>query len=119
VVPGGGLSPDGTRWVPCKPSFFLHVRVLSLLFRRLFLEHLQDAFDSGKLQFFTALESLRDSRAFARYLEPLKKVKWVVYAKRPFAGPEQVLDYVGRYTHRIAISNNRLLDIEAGQVSFR
>jgi len=119
VVPGGGLSPDGTRWVPCKPGFFLHVRVLSLLFRRLFVEHLQVAFDSGKLQFFTSLESLRDSRAFVSYLEPLKKVKWVVYAKRPFAGPEQVLDYVGRYTHRIAISNNRLLDIEAGQVSFR
>jgi hypothetical protein len=119
VVPGGGLSPDGTRWVPCKRGFFLHVRVLSLLFRRLFLEHLQVAFDSDKLQFFTSLESLRDSRAFVSYLEPLKKVKWVVYAKRPFAGPEQVLDYVGRYTHRIAISNNRLLDIEAGQVSFR
>ena len=119
VVPGGGLSPDGSRWVPCKPGFFLHVRVLSLLFRRLFLENLQYAFDSGKLQFFTALEGLRDRRAFARYLEPLKKTKWVVYAKRPFAGPEQVLDYVGRYTHRVAISNNRLLDIEAGQVIFR
>jgi hypothetical protein len=119
VVPGGGISPDGTRWVPCKPGFFLHVRVLSLLFRRLFLEQLQNAFDSGKLQFFTALESLRNRRAFVRYLDPLKKAKWVVYAKRPFAGPEQVLDYVGRYTHRVAISNNRLLDIEAGQVSFR
>jgi hypothetical protein len=119
VVPGGGLSPDGTRWVPCKPGFFLPVRVLSRLFRRLFLEHLQYAFDSGKLRFFTALESLRDRRAFVRYLEPLKKAKWVVYAKRPFAGPKQVLDYVGRYTHRVAISNNRLLDIEADQVSFR
>jgi hypothetical protein len=119
VVPGGGISPDGTRWIPCKPGFFLHVRVLSLLFRRLFLEHLQTAFDSGKLQFLNASEGLRDRRAFVRYLEPLKKVKWVVYAKRPFAGPEQVLDYVGRYTHRIAISNNRLLDIERGQVSFR
>jgi hypothetical protein len=73
VVPGGGISPDGTRWVPCKPGFFLHVRVLSLLFRRLFLEQLQNAFDSGRLQFFTALESLRDRRAFVRYLEPLKK----------------------------------------------
>jgi hypothetical protein len=119
VVPGGGISPDGTRWVPCKPGFFLHVRVLSLLFRRLFLEQLQNAFDAGKLQFYSALESLRDRRAFVRYLGPLKKAKWVVYAKRPFAGPEQVLDYVGRYTHRIAISNNRLLDIEADQVSFR
>ena len=119
VIPGGGLSPDGARWVPCKPGFFLPVRVLSLLFRRLFLERLQNAFDSGKLRFFTTLEHLRDRREFARYLEPVSKSKWVVYAKRPFAGPEQVLDYVGRYTHRVAISNNRLLDIEAGQVSFR
>jgi len=118
VVPGGGISPDGTRWVPCKPGFFLHVRVLSLLFRRLFLEQLQFAFDSGRLQFFNSLENIRDRRAFVRYLEPLKKTKWVVYAKRPFAGPEQVLDYVGRYTHRVAISNNRLLAIEAGQVNF-
>jgi hypothetical protein len=119
VVPGGGLSPDGARWVPCRPGFFLPVRALSRLFRRLFLEHLQNAFDSGKLRFFTALENLRDRREFARYLESVSKVKWVVYAKRPFAGPEQVLDYVGRYTHRVAISNNRLLDIEGGQVSFR
>jgi hypothetical protein len=95
------------------------VRVLSLLFRRLFLQHLQNAFDSGKLGFFTTLEILRDRREFACYLESVSKVKWVVYAKRPFAGPEQVLDYVGRYTHRIAISNNRLLDIEGGQVTFR
>jgi len=119
VVPGGGISPDGTRWVSCKPGFFLHVRVLSRLFRRLFLEHLRNAFDSGKLKFFTELESLRNRHTFSRYLEPLKKAKWVVYAKRPFAGPQQVLDYVGRYTHRVAISNNRLLDIDAGQVSFR
>jgi hypothetical protein len=119
VVPGGGLSPDGACWVPCRPGFFLPVRVLSRLFRRLFLEHLQNAFDSGKLRFFTSLENLRDRRAFARYLEFVGRVKWVVYAKRPFAGPEQVLDYVGRYTHRVAISNNRLLDIEGGQVSFR
>jgi hypothetical protein len=119
VIPGGGLSSDGTRWVPCKPGFFLPVRVLSLLFRRLFLERLQNAFDDGKLRFFSALEYLRDRCEFARYLEPVRKSKWVVYAKRPFAGPEQVLDYVGRYTHRVAISNNRLLDIEGGQVSFR
>ena len=118
MVPGGGPSPDGTRWVHCKPGFFLHVRVLSLLFRRLFLEQLQFAFDSGRLQFFSSLESIQDRRAFLRYIEPLKKAKWVVYAKRPFAGPEQVLDYVGRYTHRVAISNSRLLAIEAGQVSF-
>jgi hypothetical protein len=119
VIPGGGLSSEGTRWVPCKPGFFLPVRVLSLLFRRLFLERLQNAFDDGKLRFFSALEYLRDRCEFARYLEPVRKSKWVVYAKRPFAGPEQVLDYVGRYTHRVAISNNRLLDIEGGQVSFR
>jgi hypothetical protein len=119
VVPGGGLSPDGARWVPCRPGFFLPVRVLSVLFRRLFLEHLQNAFDSGKLRFFSALENLRDGREFARYLESVRKAKWVVYAKRPFAGPEQVLDYVGRYTHRVAISNHRLLDIDGGQVSFR
>jgi hypothetical protein len=119
VVPGGGLSPDGTGWISCKPRFFLPVRVLSRLFRRLFLERLQSAFDSGKLQFFSALEHLRDPREFTRYLAPLRKAEWVVYAKPPFAGPEQVLDYVGRYTHRVAISNNRLLDIEAGQVRFR
>jgi hypothetical protein len=119
VVPGGGLSPDGARWVPCRPGFFLPLRALSRLFRRLFLEHRQNAFVSGKLRFFTALENLRDRRAFARYLESIRRVKWVVYAKRPLAGPEQVLDYVGRYTHRVAISNNRLLDIEGGQVSFR
>jgi len=119
VIPGGGLSPDGTRWVSCRPGFFLPVRVLSLLFRRLFLERLQNAFDNGKLRFFTTLEYLRDRCEFVRYLEPVRKSKWVVYAKRPFAGPEQVLDYVGRYTHRVAISNNRLLDVEAGQVSFR
>ena len=119
VVPGGGISPDGTRWVSCKPGFFLHVRVLSRLFQRLFLEHLRNAFDSGKLKFFTDLESLRNRHAFTRYLEPLKKAEWVVYAKRPFAGPQQVLDYVGRYTHRVAISNNRLMDIDAGHVTFR
>ncbi len=119
VVPGGGISSDSTRWVPCKPGFFLPVRVLSLLFRRLFLAHLQKAFDSGKLRFVNALENLRDRREFALNLESVSKAKWVVYAKRPFAGPEQVLDYVGRYTHRVAISNYRLLDIEAGQVSFR
>jgi hypothetical protein len=116
VVPGGGLSPDGTRWISCKPGFFLSVRVLSRLFRRLFLEHLQNAFAAGKLQFFNALEKLGDCSEFTRYLAPARKREWVVYAKAPFAGPQQVLDYVGRYTHRVAISNNRLLDIEAGQV---
>ncbi|MBP2236106.1 hypothetical protein J2Z31_002620, partial [Sinorhizobium kostiense] len=119
VVPGGGFSPDGERWIACKPGFFLPVRVLSRLFRRLFLQHLEKAFDAGKLQFFTALQHLSECKAFRRYLAPVRKTDWVVYAKPPFAGPEQVLDYVGRYTHRVAISNNRLVDIEDGAVRFR
>ena len=119
VVPGGGLSPDGQRWVSCRPDFFLPVRVLGHLFRRLFLESLQKAFDSGKLQFFAALESFRQPEAFASLVARMKACEWVVYAKRPFAGPQQVLDYVGRYTHRVAISNNSLLDIEHGQVRFQ
>jgi len=118
VIPGGGLSPDGSRWISCRNNFFLPVRVLSRLFCRLFLEHLQVAFDSGQLQFFSALQELQQEHAFSSYLAPLRNAEWVVYAKRPFAGPQQVLDYVGRYTHRVAISNNRLLDIENGQVSF-
>jgi hypothetical protein len=119
VVPGGGLSPDGQRWVSCRPGFFLPVRVLSRLFRRLFLEALRKAFDSGKLLFFSALEFLRETDAFTELLSRAKSHEWVVYAKRPFAGPQQVLDYVGRYTHRVAISNNRLRDIENGQVGFQ
>jgi hypothetical protein len=119
VVPGGGPSPDGDRWISCRPDFFLSVRVLSRLFRRLFLESLQKAFDSGKLRFLGKLEPLKESSVFTRHLAATKEREWVVYAKRPFAGPEQVLDYVGRYTHRVAISNNRLLDIENGQVRFQ
>lgn len=119
VVAGGGLSPDGTRWISCRPGFFLPVRVLSRLFRRLFLEYLIKAFDAGKLDFFSSLEPLRERGAFFRHLAPTRATEWVVYAKRPFAGPEQVLDYVGRYTHRVAISNNRLLDIDGGKVTFR
>jgi hypothetical protein len=119
VVPGGGLSPDGSQWICCQDGFFLPVRVLSRLFRRLFLEYLVKAFDAAKLQFFSSLESLRDRSSFLDYLAPLREAEWVVYAKKPFAGPEQVLDYVGRYTHRVAISNNRLLDIEEDQVTFR
>ena len=118
VVPGGGLSAHGQRWISCRPDFFLPVRVLSRLFRRLFLEALQHVFDSGKLAFYNAQEPLRDRRAFVQFVDRMKDVEWVVYAKRPFAGPQQVLDYVGRYTHRVAISNNRLLDIENGQVCF-
>jgi len=119
VVSGGGLSPNGKRWIPCRPGFFLPVRVLSRLFRRLFLESLEKAFDDGQLQFFSSLQELQNRLVFLRYLARLRKSKWVVYAKAPFAGPQQVLDYVGRYTHRVAISNNRLLAIEDGQVQFR
>jgi Putative transposase/Transposase zinc-binding domain len=119
VVPGGGIAPDGQHWIACRPGFFLPVRVLSRLFRRLFLEQLQTAFEAGKLQFFSSLERLRDPRVFAQYLAPLRQSEWVVYAKPPFAGPEQVLNYLGRYTHRVAISNNRLLDIDNGRVTFR
>jgi hypothetical protein len=119
VVPGGGLSPGRTQWISCRAGFFLSVRVLSRLFRRLFLEYLLKAFDAGKLEFFSSLELLGDRSSFLDYLAPLRQAEWVVYAKRPFAGPEQVLDYVGRYTHRVAISNNRLLDIAEGKVTFR
>ena len=119
VVPGGGLSADGEHWVACRPGFFLPVRVLSRFFRRRFLELIQQAFDRRELEFFSDLQPLADRQAFARYLDPLRKKEWIVYAKAPFAGPQQVLDYVGRYTHRVAISNNRLLDLEERQVSFR
>jgi hypothetical protein len=119
VVPGGGLSPDGTQWVSCPRGFFLPVRVLSRLFRRLFLTALEAAFDEGALQFFTSLEPLHDRSAFVRYLAPARHTEWVVYAKPPFAGPERVLDYVGRYTHRVAISNARLVDMDDGHVRFR
>ena len=95
------------------------MRVLSRLFRRLFLELLEKAFDDGRLKFFSSLQQLQDRKAFLRYLAPLRKNEWVVYAKKPFAGPQQVLDYVGRYTHRVAISNNRILNIEDGQINFR
>jgi hypothetical protein len=97
----------------------LPVQVLSRLFRRLFLEHLQEAFDAGQLRFFSSLAELRERPSFLRYVAPLRKLRWVVYAKRPFAGPQQVLDYVGRYTHRVAISNHRLVAIADGQVCFR
>jgi hypothetical protein len=119
VVPGGGLSCDGTHWVACRPGFFLPVRVLSRLFRRLMLDSLQAAFDAGQLQFSGSLESLSHPQVFADSLQPMRQTEWVVYAKRPFAGPQQVLDYVGRYTHRIAISNQRLLDMTDSHVRFR
>jgi len=118
VVPGGGLSPDGARWVACRPGFFLPVRVLSRLFRRLFLQHLQAAYDAGSLRLVGPLEALRHRPAWTRALAAMRQTEWVVYAKRPFAGPQQVLDYVGRYTHRVAISNDRLLDMDRGEVRF-
>jgi len=119
VVPGGGLSPDGERWVSCKPGFFLPVKVLSRLFRRLFLEQLRIAFRKGKLRFSGELAELRRQTCFIRYLAPLKEAEWVVYAKAPFGGALQVLDYLGRYTHRVALSNERLLDVKDGQVTFQ
>jgi hypothetical protein len=119
VVPGGGLSPDGTHWIPCRPGFFLPVRVLSRLFRRLFLQYLQEAFQAQRLQFTGSLAALRDARAFAASLAPARQTDWVVYAKRPFGGPQQVLDYIGRYTHRVAIANERLLQIDDRHVTFR
>jgi Putative transposase/Transposase zinc-binding domain len=118
VVPGGGIAPDGCRWISCRPRFFLPVRVLSCLFRRLFLTDLEEAFDAGKLKFFSSLEALRDPQIFRRHLDSVRDVKWVVYAKAPFAGPQQVVDYVGRYTHRVAISNHRILDIDGDEVKF-
>jgi hypothetical protein len=119
VVPGGGLSPDGSGWIACRPNFFVPVRVLARLFRRLFLAALEKAFDAKKLTFYGSLEPLRDRRAFHRYLAPARNAEWCVYTKPSFAGPEQVLAYVARYTHRVAISNNRLLDIDQGKVRFR
>jgi hypothetical protein len=119
VVPGGGVSPDGQRWIACRPGFFLPVRVLSALFRRLFLTQLRRAFDDKALHFYNALVALQEPQAFARYLAPLAAADWIVYAKKPFGGPEHVLEYLGRYTHRVAISNNRLLDFTDSQVTFR
>lgn len=119
VVPGGGPAPDGTRWIACRPGFFLPVRVLSRLYRRLFLDGLQTAFEADKLRFFGTLAGLTSSTAFAQQMAALRRIDWVVYAKRPFGGPEQVLTYLSRYTHRVAISNHRLVKLEDGQVSFR
>jgi len=119
LVTGGGLSPDRQRWITCRPGFFLPVRVLSRLFRRLFLEALHQAHASGQLVFHGQLESLRDPQQFADYLTPCRQQEWVVYAKPPFGGPRQVLDYLGRYTHRVALSNQRLLHLDDQQVIFQ
>jgi len=119
LVPGGGPSLDGTRWVACRPGFFLPVRVLSRLFRRLFLAELDAAFAASRLGFFGDLAALAEPAAFARRLKELHRVEWVVYAKPPFGGPEQVLAYLGRYTHRVAIANARLVGITDEHVAFR
>lgn len=118
VVPGGGLSADGQRWISCRPGFFLPVRVLSRMFRRLFLQQLHRAFDRGELHFFSSLAPLQDAAHLAKYLAAVSHAEWVVYAKPPFGGPRQVLDYLGRYTHRVAISNNRLIELREGTVTF-
>ena len=119
IVPGGGLSPDGERWVACRHGFFLPVRVLSRLFRRRFLEELAKAHRVGQLAFFGEHAGMVEASAFARWLAPLRTCEWVVYAKRPFAGPEAVLAYLSRYTHRVAIANSRLVALDSDRVSFR
>jgi Putative transposase/Transposase zinc-binding domain len=119
VVPGGGPSPDGTRWIACRPGFFLPVRVLSRVFRRLFLDQLQAAFKAGSLGFFGDLAKLAQPATFIRKLRELRRVEWMVYAKPPFGGPAQVLAYLGRYTHRVAIANSRLVSLANAEVAFR
>jgi Putative transposase len=119
IVPGGGFSPDGSKWIACRPRYFLTVEVLSALFRRLFLEMLLAAHAAGRLQFFGDLVPLANQAAFTAYLRPLRNIDWVVYAKRPFAGPRQVLRYLSRYTHRVAISNRRLIAANENGVTFK
>ncbi len=119
IVPGGGLSIDGEQWIHCRPGFFLPVRVLSRLFRRLFLERLNQAYQAGELKFFGEHQALTDAGAFLDWIKPLRKIEWVVYAKRPFAGPEAVLAYLSRYTHRVAIANSRLLKFNDQGVTFK
>ena len=119
IVPSGGLSLDGERWVACRPGFFLPVRVLSRLFRRLFLEKLSDAHRAGKLQFFDEHQALAKAKMFADWLQPLRQIDWVVYAKRPFAGPDAVLAYLSRYTHRVAIANSRLIAMDEQGITFK
>ncbi|MEN8133409.1 MAG: IS91 family transposase [Pseudomonadota bacterium] len=119
IVPGGGLSLDGERWVACRPGFFLPVRVLSRLFRRLFLEKLSEAHHAGKLQFFGEHQALAEAEIFTDWLKPLRQLEWVVYAKRPFAGPAAVLAYLSRYTHRVAIANSRLIALDERGVTFK
>ena len=119
IAPGGGLSPDGARWISCRPGFFLPVRVLSRLFRRLFLEGLAALHAAGRLAFHGDLTDLARPDAFAAMLAPLRRADWVVYAKRPFGGPEAVLAYLARYTHRVAIANSRIIAMDRHGVTFR
>lgn len=119
IVPGGGFSEDGSQWVACKPGFFLPVRVLSRLFRRLFLEKLIEAYQADKLKFFGQFDTLTEMNKFNQWCKPLKEQDWVVYAKRPFAGPESVLAYLSRYTHRVAIANSRLISHDEQGVTFK
>ena len=119
IVPGGGIAPGGTHWISSRPAFLLPVRVLGKLFRRLFLTRLLQLHDAGRLAFFGSLAPLADRRAFLQHLAPARKVRWVVYAKPPFAGPQAVLAYLARYTHRVAISNRRLIGFDETGVTFR
>jgi len=119
IVAGGGLSLGGEQWIACKPGFFLPVRVLSRLFRRLFLEQLVDAYQRGQLQFFGHLQVLSENEAFSDWIKPCRQQDWVVYAKRPFAGPEAVLAYLSRYTHRVAIANSRLIAMDDQGITFK
>jgi hypothetical protein len=119
IVPGGGLSLDGKKWLACRPDFFLPVRVLSRLFRRLFLKMLADAYAAGRLAFFGDHAALVNAAAFAALLTPLRKAEWVVYAKKPFGGPQAVLAYLARYTHRVAIANSRLISADETGVTFK
>ena len=119
IVPGGGIALDGKRWVACRPGFFLPVRVLSRLFRRLFLDKLAAAYAAGRLKFFGDHAALAAAQVFAAYLAPLRKTEWVVYAKKPFGGPQAVLAYLSRYTHRVAIANSRLIACDHNGVTFK
>jgi len=119
IVPGGGLSPDRKQWVRCRTGFFLPVKVLSRLFRRLFMEKLQAAYNNGELKFYSQHEALVDPERFEEFVTPARKIEWFVYAKPPFAGPRSVLAYLSRYTHRVAIANSRLLAADANTVTFK
>jgi hypothetical protein len=119
IVPGGGLSFDGARWVASRANFLVHVNVLPRLFRAKMLAMLMAAHDANQLMFFNTHAGLADKRTFKRFIAPLRRIKWVVYCKAPFAGPEQVLRYLSRYTHRVAISNRRLVAADDGTIAFR